>query len=179
MLFNLFKKIEPAVIFTDKIFISTEAKINACIALAKQEPDVLLIAWFADTVKEYQSIFARELLDKNKIVDVKHLHAGKINNYRPVFLEHFPLHIKEKELVKKWGLKKIDVYNSLQEPLFTQLGGENIIALMKQMGTKENEMMEHPLISKSIRNAQEKIAQKLNFEHSADSQKEWIEKNIC
>ena len=178
MLFNLFKKKENEVIFTDKIFMSTAAKINACIALAKQEPDVLFIAWFAHTAKEYQSIFTRELLDEKKIVHAKHLHTGKINDIRPVFLEHFPLHSKETDLVKNWGLQTIEVYNSLEEPLFKQLGGDNIIALMKQMGMQEDEMIEHPLISKSILNAQEKITQKLNFEQFADSQKEWIEKNI-
>ncbi len=178
MLFNLFKKKEPAVIFTDKIFISTKAKINACITLAKLEPDVLFIAWFAGTVKEYQSIFAKELLDEKKIVDAKHLHTGKTNNYRPVFLEHFPLHSKETDLVKNWGLQTIEGYNSLEEPLLKQLGGDNIIALMKQMGLQEDEMIEHPLISKSILKAQEKITQKLNFEQFADSKKEWIEKNI-
>ena len=51
-------------------------------------------------------------------------------------------------------------------------------AIMKQMGIQEDELIEHPLISKSIRNAQDKIAQQVNLEQSAQSQKEWIKKNI-
>jgi hypothetical protein len=49
---------------------------------------------------------------------------------------------------------------------------------MKQLGMKENEPVQHKLISQSIHNAQEKIAQKLVVEHASSSQKEWMEKNI-
>jgi hypothetical protein len=178
MFFNLFKKKEDSVVFNDKIYMSSSAKKNAIVELGKNNPNILFIAWFAETAIEYRNIFIHHGLPENRIAEARALHTGKIESYIPVFLEHFPLHAKEAALVKNWNTQKIDCYNTLEEPMFNQLGAERIIALMKQMGMKEDEMMEHPLISKAIRNAQEKIAQKLDFEQSAHSQEDWIQKNI-
>jgi len=178
MLFSLFQKKKTVIIFTDKTYISSAARKNACVALARENENILFIAWFAQTAKEFRETFTHNQLPENRIIEVRNLHSAKINNYTPVFLEHFPLYAKEEELVKNWDVKKLDVYNSLDEPLFKYFGGDKIIALMKQMGIKEEEVIEHSLISKSIRNGQENLAKKINFEQSASSQKEWIEKNI-
>jgi preprotein translocase subunit SecA len=42
----------------------------------------------------------------------------------------------------------------------------------------EEEAIEHSMISKSIGNAQKKIASKVNIEQSARSQKDWFQKNM-
>ena len=49
---------------------------------------------------------------------------------------------------------------------------------MKMMGMKEDEVIEHSMVSKSIIKGQEKIAQQVTFEQSAASQEEWMRKNI-
>ncbi len=178
MLFNLFKKKEDPSPFTDKTFTSLEAKKRACLALAKQDESVIFIAWFTQTANSFRELFVANQLPEDRIAEVKNLHSAKINQHRPVFLEHFPLHAKEAELVKNWDAKQIDVYNSLDEGLFKYFGGDRILALMKQMGVKEDEVIEHAMINKSIRTAQDKIAEKVSMEKTAQSQTEWMEKNM-
>ena len=43
---------------------------------------------------------------------------------------------------------------------------------------KEDEAIEHSFVSKSIIKGQDKIAAKVNFEQSANSQADWMERNI-
>lgn len=66
----------------------------------------------------------------------------------------------------------------MDEPLFLHLGGERMIQLMQQMGMKEDEPVEHSLITNAIHNAQEKLAKKVTVEHTAGSMEEWFSKNI-
>jgi preprotein translocase subunit SecA len=57
-------------------------------------------------------------------------------------------------------------------------GGEKMISLMEKMGVSENEVIEHPMISAAIKNAQEKISKEIIVEHAAQCQAEWFSKNI-
>ena len=87
------------------------------------------------------------------------------------------LQFKEQELYEKLGLTKVTLYSSLDEPLFTHFGGNKISNLVKQMGMKEDEAIEHALTS-SIKNAQEKINSKVSFDQSGHSQADWFCKNL-
>lgn len=49
---------------------------------------------------------------------------------------------------------------------------------MKMLGMKEEDAIEHELVSKSILRAQDKIALKITTEMTAGSQQEWIDKNL-
>jgi preprotein translocase subunit SecA len=66
----------------------------------------------------------------------------------------------------------------MDEPLFKHFGSEKMIPLMKLLGMKENEVIEHSFVSQSIIKGQNKIAAMVSFEQSADSQKEWLERNL-
>jgi preprotein translocase subunit SecA len=50
--------------------------------------------------------------------------------------------------------------------------------MMESLGMKEDEAIEHPMITQSIANAQEKIEAKVSFEQSARSQAEWMDRNL-
>ena len=50
--------------------------------------------------------------------------------------------------------------------------------MVKMLGIKEDEAIEHSLVSKSIINGQEKIAAMVDTEQLANSQAEWMTKNI-
>jgi hypothetical protein len=53
----------------------------------------------------------------------------------------------------------------MDEPLFKQFGSEKMIGLIKLLGMKESEAIEHPLqVSKSIAKAQDKIATQVLIE---------------
>lgn len=181
MLFNLFGKKEESGdnhVFIDRAYVSTAAKMNACAALAGKEPDRLFICWFADTAARFKEFFRQQGLDENLIIDVHHLHASKIQNKKPVFVEHYPLHTKELDLIKNWDAEKIIAYSALDEPLFRHFGSDKIIPLIKMLGMKEDEVIEHTMVTKSIIKGQEKIAGLVTLEQSAASQEEWMRKNI-
>ena len=181
MLFNLFGKKDDSAdnhVFADRAYMTTAAKMKACAELAKKEPNHLFICWFADTETAFKDFFKQQGLDENLVVETHHLHSSKLQGKTPVFVEHYPLHEKEIELIKNWDSKKIIVFSALDEPLFKHFGSDKIIPMMKMMGMKEDEVIEHNMISKSIISGQEKIAKQVTLEQSASSQAGWMEKNI-
>ena len=181
MLFNLFgKKDDDAEnhVFTDRAYVSTAAKMNACADLARKEPNHLFICWFADTATKFKDFFAQQGLDESLVIEARQLHTSKLHDKIPAFVEHYPLHSKEIELIKNWDAKNIVVYSALDEPLFKHFGSDKIIPLMKMLGMKEDEVIEHNMVTKSIIKGQEKIAEQVTLEQSAASQQEWMRKNI-
>jgi preprotein translocase subunit SecA len=46
------------------------------------------------------------------------------------------------------------------------------------MGLKENEAIEHPMVSRALKNAQQKLEKQVLNEHTASSQEEWFRRNI-
>ena len=61
MLSTLFGKkedTESPAIFKDKVYIHLTGKMNACLQLAKTQPEVIFIAWFDETAKNYKIFFA-------------------------------------------------------------------------------------------------------------------------
>lgn len=181
MLFNLFGKKDEAAddhIFTDKAYVSTPAKMNACIELAKKESNRIFICWFADTAAKFKDFFRQQGLDESLVWEARHVHTSKLQDKEPVFVEHYPLHSKETELIKNWEKKKIIVFSALDEPLFKHFGSDKVIPMVKMLGMKEDEAIEHSLVSKSIIKGQEKIAEMVVIEQLANSQAEWMAKNI-
>ena len=181
MLFNLFGKKDDNAdnhVFVDKAYVSTTAKMNACAELARKQPNSLFICWFADTATVFRDFFRQQGLDENLIIETCHLHSSKLQDKTPVFVEHYPLHEKEIELIKNWDSEKIIVFSALDEPLFKHFGSDKIIPFIKMLGMKEDEAIEHNMVSKSIISGQEKIAKQVTLEQSASSQGEWMEKNL-
>jgi hypothetical protein len=181
MSFSLFGKKEQATperIFVDRTYMTTTAKINACLTLAKEQPNTLFICWFADTLKKFKELFQEKGLDELKVIDAKNLHSAMLHNKTPVFTEHYPLHAKELTLIEHWPPQHIIVYSAMDEALFLHFGSEKMLPLMKLLGMKEGEVIEHSFVTKSIINGQEKIAAQVEMEQLANSQAEWMEKNI-
>jgi len=181
MVFNLFGKKENSSadhVFIDKAYVSTAAKMNACVELARKEPGYLFICWFADTARNFKDFFLQQGLDENRVTEARYVHTPMLLHKTPVFTEHYPLHTKELELIKNWDAGQIIVFSAMDEPLFKHFGSEKLIPLMKMLGMKEDEVIEHSMVSKSIIKGQEKIAEQVNLEQSANSQAEWMVKNI-
>ena len=180
MFFNLFGKKDtpPTPIFLNKTYAHTSGKMKACVELAKENSFVVFIAWFSDTLHDFKAYFAQHGVDENRVKDYRSVNGGQLQNAVPVFVEHHPLLAKETELVATWPVETITFYNALDEAVFVPFGGEKIIGLMESLGLKEDEAVEHKMISQSIINAQKKIAKKVTIEQTARSQKEWMEKNV-
>jgi hypothetical protein len=175
-MFNFFGKNRVAVI--DKIWLAEANKWQACVEKVKQEKDIIIAVWFDETFDKIRNLFLDAGLPKGNISAARELARNYIQNNALIFAEHYPLHLKEQELYEKLGLTKVTIYSSLDEPLFTHFGGDKISNLAKQLGLKEDEAIEHALITSSIKNAQEKINSKVSFDQSAYSQTDWFRKNL-
>jgi hypothetical protein len=177
-MFNLFKKKEGSVKVIDRIWMTQEAKWNALIDLWKKDPEIIIIAWFNSSLHQLETLFTKETTTAVSFFLARDIHSSELSGKKIIFAEHHPMRTKEQEIFGQWHLTEAIVHSALDEPLFKHFGGEKIIGMMKQMGMKEDSMIEHKMISSSIENAQEKIEKKVLTENTADSQQEWIERNL-
>lgn len=181
MLSSLFGKKEEGEgtnIFKDKVYIHSTAKMNACLHLATQNPETLFIAWFELTAENFRSFFTTNGLDASRVVMASSVDEKILINQEPVFLEHYPLHAKELAVVNNWQLMNIPVYSAMDEPLFKHFGSDKMVPLIKLLGMKEAEAIEHSYVTESIIKGQNKIANKVVVEHLATSQGEWMKINM-
>ncbi|MBS1513037.1 MAG: hypothetical protein JST86_19530 [Bacteroidetes bacterium] len=180
MVFNLFgkKNDEPHSVFTDRTFITSAAKMSACLQLAQQQPQTIFICWFAETLQHFKAAFQQQGLDEARIFDAKNIHSGMLADKTPIFAEHYPLHEKELALIEQWPPQQLVVYSAMDEALFRHFGSEKMIPLIKLLGMKESEAIEHSYVTQSITKGQNKLAAMVTVEQSALSQEEWMRKNI-
>ncbi len=171
-MFGLFSKKEKGLKVIDWVWISDDAKFKACAAFKKDNPDVLFVAWFDDTLAKAQRYF------KENNIDDKVYLANELTytwaNQTLIFLEHHPLIAEEEKKVAELGKTEITVCSSLTEPIFQSYGGDRIIALMQKMGMKDDEMISHSMVSDSIKRAQQSIAENLINPGSSRSQEDWL-----
>lgn len=181
MLSNLFGKkegTETDAIFKDKVYINSTAKMNACLQLAKTQPEIIFIAWFKQTAEMFKTFFTKNGIDESRILLAGAFNKITVQNHQPVFLEHNPLNAKELEMVSNWQLTNMLVFSAMDEPLFKHFGSDKMIPLIKLFGMKESEAIEHSYVTESIIKGQGKIANKVITEQTADSQAEWMIKNM-
>ena len=169
---------ESPAIFKDKVYINSTGKMNACLQLAKAQPNVIFIAWFNDTTETYKAFFSKNGVEESRITLAGKFDKTSLQTLQPVFLEHYPLHAKELELVNNWEQTGILVFSAMDEPLFKHFGSDKMIPLIKLFGMKESEAIEHSYVTESIVKGQNKIANKVTTEQLADSQSEWMIKNM-
>ena len=181
MLFNFFSKKEDSetpALFKDKVFINSTGKMNACLKRAKELPEAFFIAWFKETASTYKCFFEQNGIDEHRIVEAHLVDKKYLQGNEPVFLEHHPLHAKEEALTKDWNHVSMWVFSAMDEPLFKHFGSDKMIPLIKLFGMKESEAIEHSYVTESILKGQNKIAAKVLVEQPANSQAEWMEKNM-
>ena len=177
-MFNLFKKKEATIKIIDKIWMAEAVKFQSLVEEWKKDNTIIYIFWFDETLRNAESFFAKEITEPAPLLSAREATIAYLKGKNIIFAEHYPLQQKEKELYQKLNLEKVNVWSALDEPLFQIFGSEKIIQLMKQLGMKENESVQHTMLSKSIQNAQDKIEKKVQVEHTAHSQKDWFEINL-
>jgi len=171
------KNEEPVIKITDHVWISSNAKMNACINSLKEKPGVIFICWFEDTLQQLQSFFGHHSVNAEAIMH-RQASKGYIHKRLIIFAEHYPLATKERELFVSLELREAVIYNALDEPLFQYFGGENIKALLANLDMQPSESLEHPMINRALKNAQGKIAKQITLEQTARSQHEWFKRNL-
>ena|ERR1051326_4754697 len=176
-MFDFFKKKKEKTRITDKIWIAETAKWKAIANQKEKDSNSIFIFWFDNSLRQAESFLQQGSLSISDLVMARELHASQLENKHVVFAEHYPLPQKEQELFAKLNLSEIQVWSALDEPLFKQFGSDKIIGMMKQLGMKEENAIEHSMISKAIQNAQEKISKKVLVDQLCTSQQEWMQRN--
>lgn len=174
-MFSLFgKKSGPDV--TDKVWMSTEAMQQGLGKWLGEQPNGIVAVWFQKDKEALQAVLPEALADRLVLAD--QLTPDHVGAKLILFAGHYPLQQVEAELGEKIGLKKMLIHSSLTSPLFKHFGGDKIIEVARGMGMKEDEAIEHFLVSSAITKTQGKIADKVSNEQLANSEEEWMQLNL-
>ncbi|RYF85155.1 MAG: hypothetical protein EON98_07355 [Chitinophagaceae bacterium] len=144
---------------------------------AAQQNKVLVLCWFTETLDRLAEHFTKAGASAANLSLAQQIRKQQTEGSAIIFAEHFPIREKEGEVYERLQLKEATVYSALDEPLLKRFGGEKIISLVKNLGANEDEAIQHSVISSSIRNAQNKLKQKVSIEQHATSQEAWMRTN--
>lgn len=161
----------------DKVWLNQQAKRNAIASEARRHPGIAIICWFEDSFAEWEKFFDTNGLQA-ELFAARQASWHHVEHSKVIFTEHYPLVTKEEEIFQKLQLDQAIIYSSLDDPFLLQFGGAEIKTLAEQMGTNEDQPLEHPMITRAIRNAQEKISSQVQVEMTACSQADWLMKNL-
>lgn len=104
------------------------------------------------------------------------------SSMRVLVAEHHPMAPRDQALLDAANSlsceAQVTYHTSLSDALMMHFGGERLRGLMKQLGMQEQECISHPIISKAIRNAQEKIEKQVQLEVQTMSPEEWFKYNL-
>lgn len=201
-LFSFLKSSKPA--YTDRVWRTADKALlgiitDAMLAITRKQVPIVL-CFFEDEFEQITKFLAEKGVPA---IPLKLYHAEKQPGVvwyaaaisapefisalanQPVailFYGHHPLPTKEDDLIQKlqtgFPSASIVFYSSLDEPAFKLFGGERLTSLLDSMGMKEDEAIEHKLVSTSMKRAREKVASKVRVELPATSEKEWFAKNV-
>ena len=171
-MFGLFGKKNKGLNVIDKIWMTEKAKFEACLEMKRSNPDVMFVAWFEDMRSKLQAFLLANNLDEQVYLADRLATVQESKDL--IFVEHHPLAPEEQRKATELGRDQITVLSSMSEPIFQLFGADRIIETMKKMGMAENEMIEHSMVSDSIKRAQENIASKSLINPSARSQGDWL-----
>mgnify|MGYP003575494279 CR=1 FL=1 len=172
-MFSFFKRKPKQIPTVVKIWMTENARNNACFDLAQNQPSTTFVAWFEETRNSFTKFANAKGITSIDIQLATYFHVAK-EGAQVIFLEHHPLQAEEQQKFESLGLTEASVYTSMEEPLFGIFGGEKIVELMKKMGMREDDLIEHNLVTKSIKKAQDKIAEKAVLNSRANSQADWL-----
>ena len=201
-LFSFLKSSKPA--YTDRVWRTADRALlgiitDAMLAITRKQVPIVL-CFFED---EFEQI-TKFLTEKGvPAIPLKSYHTEKQQGVvwyaaatsapeyisalanQPVailFYGHYPLPSKENDLLQKLqtGFPSASVvfYSSLDEPAFKLFGADRLTSLLDSMGMKEDEAIEHQMVSAAMKRAREKVESMVRVESPATSEKEWFAKNV-
>lgn len=99
-----------------------------------------------------------------------------------LFAGHYPLPSKEKPIIQKlttaFPKSEIIFCSSLDDPSFAIFGSDRMVDLLDKLGMKEDEAIEHAMVTKAMENARKKVESSVRSEIAANSEEEWFDKNM-
>jgi hypothetical protein len=173
-MFHLFKS-KDEIKIRDVIWVHTDAKWKGIEHLWNKDPETVFVFWFEETMDDARAKMNNDLVSFTLARELNHHH---LDGKPVVFAEHYPLPQKEQELFQRLQLKEVKILSALDEPLFKRFGADKIVGMLKNMGLNESEPLENQMITGAIKNAQQKLEKQASIDHSATSQRSWLEKNL-
>ncbi len=125
---------------------------------------------------------ASEIKASSRVVDALRRYSDP-NTTQFLFANHYPHFYKETEILEELihlheTVIECCFYVSLDDPLMEVFGSEKIKSILDRMGVKENEVIQHGMVTSSIARAQKKIDANVTNELRAKSQEEWFRVNL-
>ncbi len=200
---SFFKKKAPKASYRDLIWISYKEKQLGLLPQIKKEMEkrpVFIVSSFNDSLSKIEEQLSAlnmtykrlsHLTEWTIVHRISTLHSSLLDIPRPlvnesekltVFLEHYPTLTQDTQNIelasKNLSNNNIHFYLSLEDPIFRDFPSERITNTLRKLGAEENEHFEHKMISKSIKNLQKKIEEKVQGSPSCSSEKEWYQLNV-
>ena len=172
-MFGLFKKKDPGVRVTDIVWMSEQARREACYRAWQKNPSTLFLAWFEESKNQLEQFFRAQSAG-NYSISLAGFSGMPAPGTPLLFIEHYPVRNEEQARFSAMGLDEVKVYSCLEEPLFRFFGGARLITIVEKLGNRADEPIEHALVTASIQKAQDKLAEKMIVSGSARSQEDWF-----
>ncbi|MCD6011342.1 MAG: hypothetical protein K0Q79_1204 [Flavipsychrobacter sp.] len=160
----------------DVIFLGEAGFTKAIASWLQQNASGIVVVWFQDGLGQLRHALGN--IPGDKFVLAYRLTNTPGNTAPVLFAGHYPLRAAETDLCDRAGAKEMLVYSHLDMPLFRKFGSDKVKGMMVSMGMNEDEPLTHPLITKSIGNAQEKIEKKCITDMHAQSEEDWFRMNL-
>ena len=193
-MFGLFKSKKKEIITKDFIYKNEAVKYKSMLQHLKDQEKSVLIYYFEDTKNAIQEVLntapinystdVNSFVTKVWLINANTiLNKSDIGNRTVFFAEHHPSFSRENEikqhLLEIEGTKEVIFYTSFEDKLLQLFGSERILQLMEKMGFKDDEVIEHTMISTSIERAQKRIDEKLSMHNNNTRlRKDWFEINL-
>jgi len=101
---------------------------------------------------------------------------------RIIVAEHHPRYSPDQSIIELAGRatygSELCFHISLDDPLLKYFGGASLQSLLEKLGLSADGCISHPLVTRAIRNAQEKIERKVPRELPAESIQDWFKYNL-
>lgn len=94
----------------DKACMSGEAKLHAFLNEWKNNPTVVFIFWFDDSLRQAESFFAKHTISPVTLL-AREKNALQLTGKKIIIAEHHPLQQKENDLFQKLKLEEAEVWS--------------------------------------------------------------------
>ena len=170
------KKVVIATVVKDLVFAADSEREKYLLEISKMH-DTNIIAWFESDLNYLNRLIGSNWNHSSvKVYLHASLAASEINPDIPMVLwgRHPLASVEDKSLAALPTVSVLVGMTSLDDALIQHFGGDKLKSLMGKMGHKEGEILEHSMISASIRNAQEDLDKKVENPISANSASDWF-----
>jgi len=162
----------------DLIFLSNDEREKYLFEISQMH-DVNIIVWFNNDKKHLEEQISPDFPNV-KVYLYTSFSPEAINPNIPlVFWSRHPLaSVEDITMDKLNNIYLLIGMISIDDELIRYFGGERIKNLISKLGHKEGEILEHSIISSSIRKAQEELDKKVDNPVSANSASDWFILNL-